>query len=298
MRLVEKVKILVVGGSGFLGSEIVRELLQEGHVVRSLSRKRSSLDVEQFIGDIAQPNSYKDLIFDWQPEAVIQAAWVTDQLSYRESSLNHLYARNTLTFAEHCFQSETQHFLTLGTSAEYGHPSQTCNASTTPCLPLDLYGAEKLWTSEEMKKIALNYETRFSWARVFQPYGLNQDPNRLVPSAAQHFKTGKKFKTQSSENILDWITSRDVAGAVAYTLKHELPELIDIGTSAGTSVSNVLNKVAELCGVDENYIEEVVAENAPQEPFELVVDVNSPLLAHGWKPKDDLESGLSWALSL
>ena len=291
-------KILVVGGSGFLGSEIVRKLSQEGHLVGSLGRRRSPLDIEQFIGDIGQPDSYTDLISNWKPEVVIQAAWVTDQLSYRDSALNLVYASNTLEFAEHCFQSETQHFIVLGTSAEYGRPSQPCNASATPGLPLDLYGAKKLWASEEMKKIALNYQTRFSWARIFQPYGLNQDPNRLIPSAAQKFRSGEKFKTQNSENILDWITSRDVAGAVAYLLKHELPETVDIGTAVGTSVGKVLNKVAELCGVDENYIEDTVAENALEERLVLVVDRNSPLLAHGWKPKDDLNSGLSWALSL
>lgn len=298
MRLVKSVKILVAGGSGFLGSEIVRKLSTEGHKVRSLNRQRSPLDIDQYIGDIGQPDSYRNLILDWKPEVVIQVAWVTDQLSYRESALNRLYARNTLSFAEHCFQSETQHFLALGTSAEYGKPNQLCNASTTPCIPLDSYGAEKLWASEEMKRIALNYETRFSWARVFQPYGLNQDPSRLIHSAARHFKAGKKFNTQSSTNVLDWITSRDVAGAVAYTLEHDLPEVVDIGTSVGTSVSNVLIKVAELCGVDKNYIEETDAENAPREAFELVVDRNSPLLAHGWKPEDDLNSGLFWALSL
>lgn len=291
-------KILVVGGSGFLGSQIVQRLSEEGHLVQSLNRTRAPGDLDQWIGDVSHPDSYRDLISDWKPEVVIQAAWVTDQFSYRQSALNRSYARSTLDFAEHCFQSETQHFVALGTSAEYGRPSQPCNASTTPSLPLDLYGAEKLWTSEEMKRIALNYETRFSWARIFQPYGLNQDPNRLIPSAARHFRAGKPFKTQSSENILDWITSRDVAGAFAYILNHELPEVVDIGTSVGTSVGKVLNKVAELCGVDERYIEKSVADEAGQEPLELVVDRDSPLLAHGWTPEDDLDSGLSWALSL
>ena len=288
----------MVGGTGFLGSEIVQRFLEDGHHVRSLGRRRSRLDVDQYIGDIGQPDSYQDLISNWKPEVVVQAAWVTDQISYRDSALNRTYARNTLDFAEHCFQSETQHFVALGTSAEYGRPSRPCNASTTPGIPLDLYGAEKLWTSEKVKKISLNYETRFSWARIFQPYGQNQDLNRLIPSSAQKFRAGKKFTTQNSENILDWITSRDVAGAVAYILKHELPELVDIGTSIGTSVSRVLNKVAELCDVDENCIEVTVAENPLEEPLVLVVDRNSPLLAHGWKPKDDLYTGLSWALSL
>lgn len=291
-------KILVVGGTGFLGSQIVQRLSEDGHQMRSLSRRQSLLDVEQWIGDVDQPDSYKDLISDWKPEVIIQAAWVTDQLSYRDSALNRTYARNTLNLAKHCFQSEAHHFVALGTSAEYGRPSQPCNASTTPSVPLDSYGAEKLWTLEEMKKIALNYETRFSWARIFQPYGQKQDPNRLIPAAAKKFRAGKKFTTQSSENVLDWITSRDVAGAVSYIIKHDLPEVLDIGTSLGTSVGQVLNEVAQQCGVDDSYVEKTVTEDPLEEPLVLVVDRNSPLLAHGWKPKDDLVSGLSWAVSL
>ena len=195
-------------------------------------------------------------------------------------------------------ESSVQHFLALGTSAEYGRPSQPCNASSTPSLPLDLYGAEKLWTLEELRKIAFNYETRFSWARIFQPYGKNQDPNRLIPAATKKFKAGKSFATQSSENILDWITSRDVAEAVSYIIKHDLPQVLDIGTSVGTSVGQVLNEVAQQCGVDESFVENTVPDDPIEEPLVLVVDRNSPLLAHGWKPKDDLQSGLAWALSL
>lgn len=288
----------MVGGTGFLGSEILQSLSQRGHQIRSLSRGRSLQDVEQWIGDINQPDSYQNLISNWKPEVVIQAAWVTDQLSYRDSELNPTYAKNTLRLAEHCFQSEVQHFLALGTSAEYGRPSQPCNASSTPSRPLDLYGAEKLWTLEELRKIAINYETRFSWARIFQPYGKNQDTNRLIPAAAKKFRAGKSFATQSSDNILDWITSRDVAEAVSYIIKHDLPEVLDIGTSVGTSVGRVLNEVALLCGVDKSYVENTVPNYPPEEPLVLVVDRASPLLAHGWKPKDDLHSGLAWALSL
>lgn len=291
-------KILVVGGTGFLGSEIVQRLLEDGHQLRSLSRKQSRVDVEQWVGDIGLPASYKDSISNWKPEVVIQTAWVTDQLSYRNSERNPIYAKNSVEFAEHCFQSEVKHFFALGSSAEYGRPNQLCNAASTPSLPLDLYSAEKLWTLAHMKKIVKNYETRFSWARIFQPYGKNQDPNRLIPSAAQSFRAGKKFTTQSSENVLDWITSRDVAGAVSYIIKHDLPEVLDIGTSIGTSVGKVLIEAAQLCGVDEGYIEKTFTGDQVEVPLELVVDPKSPLLAHGWKPKDDLHRGLSWALSL
>lgn len=291
-------KILVVGGTGFLGSEIVQRFLEDGHQLRSLSRKKSRVHVDQWIGDIGQPASYKDLISNWKPEVVIQTAWVTDQLSYRNSEKNPIYAKNSVEFAEHCFQSDVKHFVALGTSAEYGRPNQLCNAASTPSLPLDLYSADKLWTFANMKKIVQNYETRFSWARIFQPYGKNQDPNRLIPSAAKNFKEGKKFTTQSSENVLDWITSRDIAGAVSYIIKHDLPEVLDIGTSVGTSVGAVLNEVARQCGVDESYIEKTITRDQLETPLELVVNPKSPLLAHGWKPKDNLHAGLSWALSL
>ena len=103
---VSYMKILVVGGGGFLGAEIVTNLIESGFEVKSLSRNMSStLPCEQFIADIQNPDSYKNILSAWLPEVVIQAAWVTDQKIYRTSSLNSSYMNATAFLFESKFLS-------------------------------------------------------------------------------------------------------------------------------------------------------------------------------------------------
>ena len=82
-------KVLVAGGGGFLGSEIVTNLTESGFEVKSLGRNTSStIYCEQIIADIQIPDTYNNLLSAWKPEVVIQAAWVTNQKTYRLSPLN------------------------------------------------------------------------------------------------------------------------------------------------------------------------------------------------------------------
>lgn len=292
-------KVLVVGGGGFLGSEIVKDLVENGHDVKSLGRHIShTIKCEQIVADLASPDSYENELSTWQPEVVIQSAWITSQKIYRMSPLNSEYVGATLKFAEKCFQSETQHFLVLGSSAEYGVPTEPCNARSTPVVPVDLYGISKLRTLESLGEIAGEYSRRLSWARIFQPYGRNQDLARLIPQAVGELRVGKSVKVGNPNTILDWISSRDVASALTYALKNPLDTVFDIGTSKGNSVIQVLQSLAILLDADLQLIEGVTNPLSASKQFTMVVSKTSPLLEAGWRPQDDLNSGLQWTLSL
>lgn len=292
-------KVLVVGGTGFLGSEIAKRLHEDGRIVRSLNRKHSSsLEINQFLGSMSQPDSYREMISKWEPEIVIQSAWVTDQKTYRDSPSNRMYAQNTLELAEHCFRANTKHFIALGSSAEYGHPQEPCDAVSTKLDPRDSYSEYKLWTSERLRELANNYSRKFTWVRIFQPYGPDQDSARLIPSAARALAANREISISNPDTVLDWISARDVASAMAYTIDNDLPETIDIGTSIGTSVIEILKKVAALIAADPNLIMYNSSDGRPQGAYKLVVSNNSPLLKSGWTPQDNLSTGLSWAMSL
>lgn len=291
-------KVLVIGGSGFLGTEIVNELGRQGHEVKSMNRNFSlTLRSEQIVADICNPESYQKEISTWKPEVVIQGAWVTGQSIYRESPLNEQYVTDTLKLAEFCFQSETRHFLVLGSSAEYGVPKEPCNTLSTPTAPTDLYGISKLQTLERLTELAQKYSQRLSWARIFQPYGRNQDSARLIPHAAAELSVGKTVKVSSPFTVLDWISSRDVASAVTFAVQNSLHPIFDIGTSIGSSVLQVLQEVANLLDADPRLLEIDANSASVKNQFTLVVDKNSPLFTAGWRPQDDLHSGLTWALS-
>lgn len=292
-------KVLIFGGTGFLGSQIALRLQANGETVSCVNRKNSpNLKVDQYLGDISQPSSYRDFVSSWEPDVVVQCAWITDQESYRSDPSNRLYAQNTLDLAEHCFRSNTKHFFGLGSSAEYGIPKEPCNAAISKPDPQDLYSQQKVRTNIGLRELAEKYSQRLTWGRVFQPYGRQQDPARLIPLAAKKLAANEKISINNPETILDWISSRDVASAVSYSLNHELPEVIDIGTSVGISIIDVLHEVARLVGADPTLIHYKSPNRAEATTHQLVVSKGSPLLKSGWKPQDDLCRGLTWALSV
>ncbi len=292
-------KVLIFGGTGLLGSQIALRLQANGETVRCVNRKISpNLKVDQYLGDIFRRSSYRDLVSSWEPDIVVQCAWITDQESYRNDPSNRLYAQNTIDLAEHCFRSNTKHFFGLGSSAEYGTPEKPCNAATSKPDPQDLYSEEKVRTNEGLRELAEKYSRRLTWGRVFQPYGRQQDPARLIPLAARKLTANEEITINNPNTVLDWISSRDVASAVSYALNHELPEVIDIGTSVGISIIDVLHEVAKLVAADPTLIHYKSPNRIEGTTQQLVVSEDSPLLQNGWRPQDNLSEGLAWALSV
>jgi nucleoside-diphosphate-sugar epimerase len=291
-------KILVVGGGGFLGAEIVTNLIESGFEVKSLSRNVSStLPCEQFIADIQNPDSYKNILSAWLPEVVIQAAWVTDQKIYRMSALNSSYMNATLKLAEHSYFLGTRHFITLGTSAEYGIPTEPCNSLITPVSPVDIYGRLKLQTLDKLKEISEKFSSRLSWARIFQAYGRNQDSARLIPFATRELIAGRSVRVTNPDKILDWISSRDIASALIYAINRPLNQIFDVGTAKPISVIETLQTLATLLNVDSQLLKIERNIFSAEERVSVVVSKESPLFREKWSPQDDLISGLNWTLS-
>lgn len=289
-------KVLIVGGNGFIGSQITRDLKSQGHLVHCLSR-RVTFDVsDQTQADISNRSSYLELLSSWQPKVVIQAAWITEHTNYRANPLNIDYANSSIIFAEDCFRSGVDHFIGLGSAAEYGKPSSPCIAGVTPIQTLDLYSESKIAARKGVSSLAQNYSKRFTWARIFQPYGPNQDSLRFVPSTISSLIAGNPVILKNPNAVLDWISTRDIASALAFTLKSDLPEEIDVGTGVGTPLYVLVQKIRSLLNI---LPESILSDEAEAiHPLDsVVVGKKSPLFKHGWTPQDNIESGLKWALT-
>jgi nucleoside-diphosphate-sugar epimerase len=290
-------KVLVVGGNGFLGKEIFKELIDNGHDVIGMGRSANlNRDKNWISADIGRPNTYRSFLSDWQPEVVVQSAWVTAQKTYRQSAENLLYASETLQFAKDCLQTGTNHFVGLGTSAEYGIQIDQCNAAKMTPAPVDLYGQMKLETLLELQVLTAAAGARLTWARVFQPYGLGQDSERLIPWAVERLVAGYDIELQNPFMKLDWISSRDIGRAISWSITHNTPAVIDIGTAIGTEVHQVLAEVANILEVKAQ-IKYSNSSPERQNPSQnLIVSRDSPLFQSGWLPADSLQAGLKWAL--
>lgn len=162
-------------------------------------------------------------------------------------------------------------------------------------VPVDLYGECKVNTATRISDLALEYQNKFTWGRIFQPFGLNQDPQRFVPTAIRNLRRSAVLSLENPDAVLDWVTTRDIASALIYALRNEVLGPMDIGTGTGTSVLDFVRNVANILNVNQNLIE-INQDHRKTSISSLFVDQSSPLLYLGWKPQDTIESGLRWVI--
>ena len=286
-------KILIIG-NGFLATSIVDKLESEGHEILIFSRTKSTrLKTQQVLGNIFDFEEFAKVLA-WNPQVVINTAWITTPGVYRNDQSNFQYAEFVTNLTEAVVNSDVAHLVVLGTCAEYGLQIGPSTAGVTKLSPTTLYAQQKVIALNSAKVLIQESDMRFTWARIFYPYGPNQDPNRLIPRLIHSLRNGEPIALADVSSVYDWITTRDVASAISWILGNKLPVEIDIGTSFGFTNLELLTTLEKLVG----------AANLPhrhlQHNFGLnevfVTSKNSPLLESGWSAKDSLSSGLEWVL--
>ena len=285
--------ILVIG-NGFIGSEIIDILSAEGHKITVLSRTfKEHTAAKQIIGDILESEFLFECLKS-NPEIVIQTAWVTKHKYYVNSSLNYLYSKFTQDLANQILKTSVRHIIVLGSCAEYGFQIEPSVAGISKLSPINLYAEQKVKTLESVKEILGDSDIGITWARIFYPYGPEQDSNRLIPQMIQSLKEDKTFKILDSVGLRDWISTRDISSVISWSLNHNLPIEIDVGTSLGYSNKDIYIKLASIMDKSLDLLE-IDESNNPS--FSMsVVGSNTALLESGWKPTHSIDTGLNWML--
>lgn len=287
-------KILVIG-NGFLGAPIVRRLEADGHELLVLSRTKKSLNQsKQVVGDFFNDADLM-IALSWGPQVVIHTAWCTKYSSYQEDPSNSVYADHTVRLASKIVESSIEHLIILGSCAEYGIQTSPVAAGRTKVNPVSFYANRKVFAFNETKKIIEGSGSRFTWARVFYPFGPHQEKDRLIPYLISSILQGSRIRLNDPTTIHDWITTRDVSSAISWIVEHDMAQEIDIGSGKGYSNVELVKRLALVMGKSEPTLE--LDSFLPSTRNVVQVDEDSPLLKSGWYPQDDLDSGLKWILN-
>lgn len=284
-------RILIIG-NGFIASELIKRLHQEGNKILAISRNRKKdIKCEQILGDIFSFDIFK-LILTWNPQVIIHTAWVTTYELYKNDQINYKYAKFTQELAEIITKTETKHLIVLGSCAEYGTQYSTSTAGVTKLNPMNIYAQQKVNALNIIRETLLKSNKRLSWARIFHPYGPDQDRRRLLPYLINSIKDNKNFKLNNTTTRYDWITTRDIASAISWIINHETPIETDIGTGVGYTNPELVNILNNFFGdVRQSNVYNFDASGKHEVS---VVGPKSPLFKAGWSPTDDLIDGIKW----
>lgn len=303
-------KIVVVGGAGYIGSHMVKALVKQKHevlVVDNLSTgfRNAVIDADFFEIDIAQKQKIKDFLIENKPEAVFHfASFIQVGESVNEPSK--YYGNNvtaTLSLLDAMIEAEIPYLIFSSTAAVYGRPEYIPIDENHPKKPINPYGRCKLMVEQILEDYDRAYGLKSVSLRYFNAAGSDPDSElgerhepetHLIPLALQAASGrrdfvsifGNDYDTEDGTCIRDYIHVSDLVDAhkkaLDYLKKGNPSEVFNLGNGNGFSV-NYLIKIVKKITQKSIKIEEV--DRRAGDPPILVSDASRARNVLGWEPK-------------
>ena len=303
--------LLVTGGAGYIGSHTVRALRRAGHSVVVYDDLRSGhaflvQDAPLVQGDVLDANAISNLFERQGPfDGVLHlAALITASESVAEPLR---YYRNnvtgSVTLLEAALAHETPAFVLSSTAAVYGHPDTQPIAETTPCEPINPYGASKLAVERMLTDLEHSHALRWAALRYFNAGGADPEgglgechdrETHLIPLALEAVAGlrpplqlfGTDYPTPDGTCVRDYVHVSDLADAhvraIERLLAGEPVGARNRGSGSGHSNREVL------AAIERATRKTVPVEEAPRrpgDPPELVADATLFRSETGWEAR-------------
>jgi len=302
-------KILVVGGAGYIGSHMVQMLGRQGCEVTTLdnlsSGHRDAVLNGRFVhGDIADTALLTGLFAHGRFDAVMHFASfiqvgesVAQPARYYRNNVS-----NTLNLLEVMQAFEVRRFIFSSTAATFGEPQYTPIDEVHPQRPVNPYGRTKLMVEQALADLDTAWGLNSVSLRYFNAAGAcpqgrlgeRHDPEtHLIPLVLQaasgrrpHIGVfGRDYDTPDGTCIRDYIHIEDLCQAHALALQHLMQggasQAFNLGNGAGFSVQQVIDTARDVTGRD---IRVVDGPRRAGDPSVLVADSRRARQHLGWTP--------------
>lgn len=301
---------LVTGGAGYIGSHLVKALIEKQHqvvVVDNLSAGRASavlggeliihdFDDREFLDELFSKTRF-DGVFHFASQIVVSESVKDPGKYYRANTAA------TLTLLEAMRDHKVGPLVFSSTAAAYGEPLYTPINEQHPTNPLNPYGRSKLMVEHMLADFDSAYGQKYIALRYFNAAGAdpqarigeNHDPEtHLIPLALQAI-TGKRpplqlfgqdYDTPDGTCIRDYIHVDDLASAhilaIEFLINGGDSGIFNLGSNHGYSVNEVIETAAKVTGQQLPF---TYAARRPGDPATLVADASLAKKVLGWQPQ-------------
>lgn len=303
-------KILVTGGAGYIGSQMVRQLLEKNHEViifDNLSGGHSAAipkEAKLIVGDICERQILTDLFSKNKIDAVMHFAGVISMGESMENPYKYFYTNTfgALTLFEVMVKRGVKKLIFSSTAGVYGNPLRIPIKEDDPKNPTNPYGESKLMVEKLLGWYDKIFGLRSISLRYFNAAGADlegkhgedhKDETHIIPLAvkAALLKTeftifGQDYQTKDGTCIRDYVHIIDLCQAHFLALdalvNNHKTDFLNVGPGIGFSNIEVVEMVKKVSGVD---FPVKFGKRRPGDANELVADSTKIQKEFGWKPK-------------
>lgn len=309
-------KILVVGGAGYIGSHMVKKLAKAGNDVVTLDNLsygyRDAVKYGEFVeGDLGDDAVLDKLFKAGDIDAVMHFAGFIQvgESMTKPAMYYHNNVTNTLTLLDAMLRHHVKNFIFSSTAAIFGEPEYTPIDEKHRKQPINPYGHSKLMIEQVLDDYDAAYGLRATCLRYFNAAGADPDgelgerhvpETHLIPLILQAASGrredikvfGDDYQTDDGTCVRDYIHINDLCDAHLLALQKMMRDdqsaRYNLGNGKGFSVKQVIDIAREISGND---FKVSIEPRRAGDPAVLVADAALANQTLDWKPEfADLES--------
>jgi UDP-glucose-4-epimerase GalE len=305
-------KVLVVGGAGYVGSHAARVLKKHGHEAIIYDNLYTGFEqlaagfelIRAHIADSEELYAALkrvDAVMHFAAHAYVGESVQNPRKYFRNN------VELGLALLNACLDCGVKKFIFSSTCAIYGVPAKVPIAEDNPCAPVNPYGVSKLFLEQALESYGRAYDFHYAALRYFNAAGadesgeigeMHQPETHLIPLAMEAAigarpeleVFGTDYPTPDGTCLRDYIHVNDLAeahvAALDYLDREAKSIAVNLGTGQGTSVNEILHAVEKIAGkpVPRRY-----GPRRPGDPPALVADPRRAQSLLGWKAERSLD---------
>lgn len=297
-----KRKFFISGATGFIGSNIVRKLVEKKEEVHLIARNKNLnwrlADIESFLHiyecDILNSN-LKKILAKIKPDYIFHLARYgnlphEDDI-YKMIDIN---LKGTINLINAVRQNPFKLFINTSSCAEYGVKEKDMKEADL-LEPISNFGVVTSAITLYCQKEAIRGNLPIINFRLFTPFGYFEGKSRLIPDVALSILEERPIKVSSPKHVRDFIFIEDVVRAYIQAIKiqHNLGEIYNIGSGVQYSVKDIVEKILTITGSkSEIQWGAVESQSRYVEPKKWTADISKAKNVLGFMPENSIDTGL------
>ncbi|MCZ6805105.1 MAG: UDP-glucose 4-epimerase GalE [Proteobacteria bacterium] len=331
-----KIKILICGGAGYIGSHMAKMLSNLGYDIVCFDNlstgNRWALKWGEFVkGDLLNHSDLQhlfsehqfDLVIHFSAKAIVEESIKSPDIYYKNNVIG------TYNLIEKMLNNKINKFIFSSTAAVYGDPITELISETHPKSPINPYGHSKLIVEYMLEDYAIAYGLNSVILRYFNVAGADPDceigeyhehethliPNILITARSQLEKHdnnkksefiiyGDDFPTKDGTCVRDYIHVNDICTAhvkaINYINDLQGTNAFNLGNGQGFTIKEILNAAENIIG---RKVNPIYSNRRDGDPAILVADSSKATNKLDWKPKyrnieSIIETAWKWQINM
>lgn len=307
-------KVLVTGGSGYIGTAVTRYLRSQGHITYVVDTQEPKFPTLMSVTDITNFSSVANIFKDFKPDSVIHLAAqhevgrsVTDPAIFYHTNVS-----ATINLLNLCIKHQCNKFVFSSSSSVYGSTQVLPTPETQECKPESPYARTKFMTEQILADYSRAYDFNYVSLRYFNAagampdigHGYTQHPaSHLIPILCHKALSddvvminGCNYDTSDGTAARDYTHVCDIADAHVAALNFlnsaQYSDTFNIGAGSSSTVLEVLNLVEKFHG---HKIKTSMGPIRPGDVSQTCADISKAREILGWVPERTMEDIISTA---